>query len=85
MSDYCEWERSRNVTGSCDRCGGRWDAYGPAPLECAMKGQDILRAVPLIAVWAERAQEASSEQEARRALKEIWDIADRCLSNNRGP
>jgi hypothetical protein len=40
---------------------------------------DILRALPLLAALIERAQEAQSEQEARRTLKEIWDVADQCL------
>jgi hypothetical protein len=41
---------------------------------------DILPAIALITAMAEKAKEAQSEQEARRVLKEIWDVADQCLS-----
>jgi len=40
---------------------------------------DIILATALIGALAAKAREAPGEQEARMVIKEIWDIAGRCL------
>lgn len=42
---------------------------------------DIIPTIALIAAKIEQAQEAQSEEDARMALKEIWDMCDRCLAD----